>query len=153
MRTLAALTTSPSRHHGWLLAATVPFVVLVAWYLVGSPGPEWLRFPRGLVYETSLVADAGAAVAAAACLIGIRHPVLAFVVLAGLSFGAAAAWPLMVDNVHAGEVVFDIAGTHGVHRNDLLSVVPFTAGVVFLGAAVKQRSRVRHEPTEVATGR
>ena len=84
-----------------------------------------------------------AATAAAACLIGIRHPALAYVALAALSFGAAVAWPLIVGNVHAGEIVFDIAGTHGIHRNDLLSVVPFTAGFVFLGAALKHRQRLR----------
>jgi hypothetical protein len=122
----------------WAALAAVPLVVLVAWIATGTRGPDRLWLPFGQVVDTSTVMALTAlalTVALAWCAISRWWGLMA---LGLLLMAIAGFWPIVQENKFSGPVVVGI-GTHGLHRNDALALVPGGLGLAAIVVAERRR--------------
>jgi hypothetical protein len=134
--------TAPAWIVAWIVAALAPLVFVAWWVIGGERGPERVLLPRDITISTQSVIIAAALMLSGACVLCAWRPVLGLFALAAVLAGIAVFWPIVQQNRYSGPVVAQFRGRHGLHRNDLLAVVPATAAIVaFVWAMHTRRQR------------
>ena len=126
----------------WLVLAAAPVLAFASWIILGAPGPEQLRLPRGITLPTVTV------IASTAVSLGVTLAMCAWradigmLALAGVLVVIAGFWPFVQENQFSGPVIADLGSNHGLHRNDALALVPAALGAAaFVGAWRARRTR------------
>lgn len=122
----------------WLLIAPAPLLALGLWVAAGERGPELLMLPRGQTASTRFVLTLVAVLLCAACVLCAWHRVAGLVALGFVLMGVALFWPSVQENRFSGPVLFTFDDRHGVHRNDLLALVPLGLAVGAFAVAAKR---------------
>lgn len=121
----------------WVQLAALPLVVLVGWVVTGTRGPEQLALPRSQVVDTSIVM-ALTAIALTGALVWVSVDRTRGLLALGLVLLAIAGfWPIVQENKFSGPVVLGV-GTHGLHRNDALALVPAGLGLAAVASAARR---------------
>jgi hypothetical protein len=120
----------------WLLIATTPLLALGLWIVGGQRGPEQLMLPRHETATTPMVLTLVAVLLCASCVLCAYHRVAGLFALAVVLVGVAAFWPSVQENQFSGPVLFTFGDSHGLHRNDLLAIVPLGLAIAAFVAAV-----------------
>lgn len=121
----------------WAALAAVPLVVLAGWVVTGTRGPDRLELPFGQVVDTSTVM-ALTALALTAALAWVAVDRTWGLVALGLVLVAIAGfWPIVQENKFSGPVVVEV-GTHGLHRNDALALIPGGLGLAAMAFAARR---------------
>lgn len=94
--------------------------------------------PRGQTASTRFVLTLVAVLLCASCVLCAFHRVGGLVALGFVLLAVAAFWPSVQENRFSGPVLFTFDDRHGVHRNDLLALVPFGLAVAAFVAAVER---------------
>jgi hypothetical protein len=123
----------------WAALAAVPPVVLAGWVITGQRGPERLELPYSHVVDTSTVMALTALALSAALLWCAVDRSWGLAALGSVMMAIAAFWPIVQHNQFSGPILVDLFGTHGIHRNDVLAVVPGTLGIAAFVAAERRR--------------
>jgi hypothetical protein len=123
----------------WIAVALAPLVFIAWWVIEGERGPAYILLPRDIHVTTQSVMVAAALALSGACLLCAWRQVVGLFCLAVVLAAIAAFWPIVQQNKFSGPVVVVFPGRHGLHRNDLLAVVPATAAIVAFVWALRTR--------------
>ena len=131
----------------WLLIAPTPLLALGLWIAAGERGPERLMLPRHETASTRFVLTLVAVSLCAACVLCAFHRVAGLFTLSVVLVCVAGFWPSVQENRFSGPVLMTFSESHGLHRNDLLAIVPLGLAVAaFVAAVDRLRSPVQATP-------
>lgn len=130
----------------WVLLALVPPTALIGWIVTGQRGPNQLRLPFGHVVDTSTVMALTAISLSVALLCCAATRIAGLVVLGLVLVAIAGFWPIVQGNKFSGPVVVE-AGTHGLHTNDVLALVPAALGAAAFVVAEQRRRTTQRAST------
>ena len=117
------------------MVAPLPLLALGLWLAAGARGPDRLMLPRHETASTRFVLTFVAVSLCAACVLCAWHRVAGLLALSLVLVGVAGFWPSVQENQFSGPVLLTFSDRHGLHRNDLLAVVPLGLALAAVVAA------------------